>query len=510
MKATSLLLSFILAFTTVYSKAVDININDKIISEQLNVSEEDNSFELVKSNDYNFIYKFHCSDEGDYCEGIKNNLEFAFMTISNAFEIYQPIVFEVFVDDLIGKYKYTDDKLAGVFDLNYVPLKASESNSSTPYLYPQTLVKQLKLNKQPKYKKNDFIMIINNWASNPEKRNNEYRSLLTHELLHGLGFDSLASVSELNSNDNSGGPLVFNENAKYAIFPYVLPSFNEKLLEITDITEFKEQLDDSKVSQFLPFSVFDKNIVSLKSGEKIFEKLQSYYEEVSEKCLDGTPLTLKDLNDKYRSSCFSKLSNKTQEIVTSIIKENYFEHHTLGILTNDGDMVPLQTMDNTYVPGSSVIHTANPLYDKASDLMREGNLDSLNELMNNSTGIVKKEAILKYYDDNYILYFSDEDNFTVEEMLEFLPNNEKHPLIGEGIIKILKTFGWTEKGKKESTETYYLDESFDIPEANGFEYLRKKTYEIEAEILKNPFKYIIQKLKNVFNKIIESIESIFH
>jgi len=91
MKATSLLLSFVLAFQTVYSKAVDINTNDinsKIVSEQLNVSEEDNSFELIKSQNYNFVYKFHCSDKEDYCNEIKNDLEFAFKTTSNVFGKY--------------------------------------------------------------------------------------------------------------------------------------------------------------------------------------------------------------------------------------------------------------------------------------------------------------------------------------------------------------------------------------------------------------------------------------
>jgi len=326
-------------------------------------------------------------------------------------------------------------------------------------------------------------MIINNWNSVPENQNKELRDLLTHEIFHGLGFTSLAKASELKSNDvlsisDPSGMIPFNEAAKYAIFPYVLPSFSEKLMEITDIFEYMEKLPNSEISQFLPFSVFDKNIVSLKTGEKIFDKLQSYHKEVSEKCLDGTPLSLIDLNDEYRSDCFSKLSNKTQEIITNIVKENYFEHHTLGILTSDGERVPLQTMDGMYNPESSVCHITNPLYDKSYDLMREGNFDSLNEIASNTTGTFKREAILKYYDDNYLLYFSDEDGFTVEELLNLLPNDKKHPLVGNGIIKIMKTLGWTEKGKKKSNKTYYLDKSFNIPEANGFEYNSKIPFDI--------------------------------
>jgi len=144
-----------------------------IASEQLNVPEEDNSFELVESKEYNFIYKLHCHNN---CEKIKDDLNFAFNTTSNAFEIYQPVVFEVYAEDLTSKYNFSNNVLAEVLDTNYVPLKTSRSKSSAPYLYPQALAKQLKLNKQPKYKKNDFIMLINTNNSTLQL-NNDLRSL---------------------------------------------------------------------------------------------------------------------------------------------------------------------------------------------------------------------------------------------------------------------------------------------------------------------------------------------
>jgi len=84
MKTTSILLSLALAFKTIYSKAIDINTN--FVSEQLNVPEEDNSFELVESKEYNFIYKLHCQNN---CEKIKDDLNFAFNTTSNAFGKYR-------------------------------------------------------------------------------------------------------------------------------------------------------------------------------------------------------------------------------------------------------------------------------------------------------------------------------------------------------------------------------------------------------------------------------------
>jgi len=370
-------------------------------------------------------------------------------------------------------------------DSNYVPLKTSGNESTAPYLYPQALVKQLKLNKEPKYKKNDFIMVIDNGKSNPQSESKELRRLIIHEIFHGLGFMSLASVKKLTDNDvyniyNPGEPLQFNETDRYAILPYTVPSFSQKLLDITDGEEYLDQLINTEISKFMPFSVFDKNIVSLKSGEKLFDDLEFYYKEASQKCLpkNGSPLLLKESTDKKISDCFESISSETQEIITRNIRDHYFEPQTLGILTDDGETVPLQTMGYLYVPGSSVSHIANPLYDLIFTKLIQYGPEAVKNYYDETTEKLRKEYVLEYYDDNYILYFSDEDDLTFDEMLQLLPNNEYHPLIGEGIIKIMKTLGWTEKGEQKSNETYYLDESLDIPESNNFEYMFKRRYEI--------------------------------
>jgi len=367
-------------------------------------------------------------------------------------------------------------------DANYVPLKTSKSKSAAPYLYPQSLVKQLKLNKQPKYKKNDFLMIINNSS---DLKNNELRSILTHEIIHGLGFMSLAPVgrvtdSDVVSIDNSLGQLIYNETDKYIIFPYTVASYSKKLLDITDEEEYMKQLYNTKLSKFMPFSIFDKYIVSLESGKRLFEDLKFYYKEVSKKCLPkkGSSLLLKDSSDKNLGECFDSLSSKTKNIITSNIKKYYFKAHSLSIVTKDGEKVPLQTLEGSYASGSSVVHPNNPLYDLLFSKIKENGPDAIYDFINVSTEKFKNELVEEYYDDNYVLYFSDDDNFTVEEMLKLLPNNPDHPLIGNGIVKVMKTLGWNEKGKRRSSKTYYLDESFNIPESNSFEYIFKKRYEI--------------------------------
>ncbi len=78
MKTTSILLSFALAFKAIYSRAIDNNQN--------NIKNGD-SFEMVKNK--NYVYKFHCSDEKQYCDKLKNDIDFAFNTISNALGKYK-------------------------------------------------------------------------------------------------------------------------------------------------------------------------------------------------------------------------------------------------------------------------------------------------------------------------------------------------------------------------------------------------------------------------------------
>ena len=371
-------------------------------------------------------------------------------------------------------------------DTNYVPLKTSRSKSSAPYLYPQALAKQLKLNKQPKYKKNDFIMLINTNNSTLQL-NNDLRSLVTHEIFHGLGFYSLTSVAKLTEgNANSAGnPGAYELNGtdKYAIFPYTVPSFSEKLSEITNVEEYMTELNNSEISKFMPFSIFDKNIVFLESGERLFNDLKFYYKEVNQKCTpkDGSPLLLKESTIQSFNDCYGSLNSETQETITRIIEDNYFKSHAIGILTKDGDMIPLQTGDETYSPGSSVSHINNPLYDEAAKAISEGRMEYLFSLYDLTTGKFNKEAVSQFYDGDYLLYTAEDNNLTVEEMIELLPNNPDHPLVGDGIVKIMKTLGWTEKGKKKSNRTYYLDESFEIPEANNFVYRTKRM----SEILKN-------------------------
>jgi len=484
MKVSTLLISAALAFKAIYSKAIDET--DSVIAEQIDVVKGDDSVDVINSN--NFIYKFHCSDEEDYCKKVKNNLDFAFNTLSNTFEIYEPIVLEVYVDDITlnySQYGLAAAMLAAVIDPNFVPLKTSKKSSSIPYLYPQALVKQLKLNKEPDYKKNDFVLVINNCNSIPEFRNNEIRSILIHEILHGLGFLSSTKVINL---DNVNNPTVnFDNNSTYAFLPYVTPFYNEKMLEINDVQEYSSELLNTELSKFTPFSSFDKYIVSIETGKKIFEGLKSYYEELNKNCLptDGAPFTYQNFTTIFIKECFgNNLSSKTQEKIADVI-ENYFKFNSLGFLTKDGEIIPLQTFNGMYTSASSVSHPTNPVYNLINEKKDDPDF-SVEDIMNVNNGIFNLDVILENYDENFILYYADQDNFTVEEMMELLPNNKKHPLIGDGIVKVMQTLGWTTKGEKRSKSVYYVDESIEIPEAGNFEFQIKKMYELLGPLQLTP------------------------
>jgi len=492
MKTTAILLTVALAFKTIYSRAIFDNLNEynTQLNNQFNNTKVDDPFEIVKND--KFVYRFHCSEEKSVCDGFKNDLDFAFKTISNTFEIYQPISFEVFVDDVTLKYGL-GETLAAVMDTNFIALRATNKKSAAPYLYPQALVKQLKLDKKIKYKQNDFTLVINNCNSLPQYKNNEIRSIMTHEIFHGLGFVSIASISKLTEGNesavNKNGEILFNENDQYTILPRIVPAYSKNVLQITDEKEYVKALLNTQVKTFTPFSVFDKYLISTKTGERIFKDIPFFYREANKRCFpkDGSALLLRNASDKYLSDCYNKLTPKTQQIITRITKDNFFDVDTLGIKTIDGDIVTLQTMLERYIPGSSVSHMNNPLYDEYYKRVREYGKSSeqVKEMFDSVKKTFKLDYVLKYYDENYILYFSDEDDFTVEQMLEKLPNNEKHPLIGEGIVKIMRTIGWTEKGRKRNTKLHYTDATLNFPDSKGYEYLYKRKYEISEKNKKN-------------------------
>jgi len=471
MRISTILLSVVLSFNTIYSKAID---NDAYLKGiQKDVIMQDDFLEIIHDKNGNFINKFHCSNERKFCEKIKNDLDYAFDTFSNALEIYQPIVFETFIDDLS---RYGLGVASGaIVDKNVIALKSSNDPSSPPIMYHQALVKQLKLNKEPDYKKNDFVMIINN-STSKYNEDRELRPLLIHEMLHGLGFLSQIELKKLDNDETIKfldlDPIVKEENSQYSVYPNYFPSYSNKLSEISNGQEYMDELNNSKVLKFNPLSVYDKNIVSLKTGEKIFENLQSFYKEINDKCLPKDGLEFKNINNKFYKECFEKLNIDTQNNITHVVEDYYYKGNSLGILTKDGDVVPIQTLEGRFLLGSSIHHPRSSIIEEYYNaIVIKNDASEFVDLIDSKTGKLTNQAAKEKYDGNFVLYYVGFDDLTFEEKLEVAAkNNNKYGLIGDGIVKVLKTLGWTVKGEKRSDDIYYVDEGFNIPESSAFEY----------------------------------------
>jgi len=88
----------------------------------------------------------------------------------------------------------------------------------------------------------------------------------------------------------------------------------------------------------------------------------------------------------------------------------------------------------------------------------------------------KEINIYDYYDENFIMYYNGLDKyFSDDYMLKTVNKNSKHWLIGNGIINILKTIGWTEKGKTRLDNIYYIDDDFEYPKQRSHE-IRRMLY----------------------------------
>jgi len=336
-------------------------------------------------------------------------------------------------------------------------------------------------------------MVINNWNSFPQLKNNELRSLLLHELMHGLGFISNLSLLKLDNDTTDvdvekyiADPMIYEEGDVYAIFTNPILNFSDHLKDINDITEYIDQLKQTEITQFYPLSIFDKNFVSLETGERLFDRLPFFYEEINQKCLpnDGTSMLYTKLTNKFGKDCIEKLGKETQDGVTSIAKNYFFKANTIGILTTDGEIVPIQTVDGVFFPGSSINHPRSTYVEKFYfDLYKQNYTEEVVatfDMEEVAKGLLalNKETIAKYYDGNFMLYMSDIDNLTVEEMLETVAKDNKYGLIGDGIFKVMTTLGWTEKGEPRIEEVFTVDESLYIPEAKAFENLMMRKFDL--------------------------------
>jgi len=470
MKFSNILLTAVLAFKFVYAKEN---------TDVLNQYEE-----KIETKD--FHYTFHCLDNyNDSCNAIKKDFVDALNILSNTFEFKEPVTFEVFVDDL-SKYGF-GHSTGGTMDINYIVLKKKSSENKDnipPYLYTQALAKQLNIENGSKieYKAQDFVMALNNFKMDPERFANfekkRYSRLIVHEIIHAMGFTNIEVVAQLKDTEDMiklTSSYLKNDGSKsFKYIPNVLTETDwQQLSKISKLEDYTSALYESKFIGMSPLTVFAKNIVDVKTKERIFKDLGFYYKEFD--CIKDQEdvEAVKDIVEKHLLECYKKLNEKTKETVTRIAMNYFLKSNSIGFLTDAGTILPLQTFENMFHPGSSIAHIQFDKYDE----IREDPEKKTEFLKGN---FITKENISKYYNQEALMYYTQGDSISNEEFLETVAKSNTHGLIGPGMVEAMKTLGWTEKGGKENTsDVYFVDENeITYPEQNSFKYVNMKLYEI--------------------------------
>ncbi|ORX80104.1 hypothetical protein BCR32DRAFT_327831 [Anaeromyces robustus] len=443
MKVLNILYSAALAIKAVSSWVINKSFDEE------SIMKIENNLETIEINDNeNFIYKIHCfKNNMKECNIIKNNLSNTLDILSNTLEFYQPIVFEAYIDDFT---LYDMTGLGGgiTFDINSIPLRLTNNTSSPPYVFPQALAKQLNLNKQPKFKKNDFILLISTRVCS-----SDLSRILLHEIFHGLGFQTQFSLIYENEESNNN-----------LLIPVSLYNSNNDLKNKKSKEELDEAYENINISGFSPMTIFEKHIVDINTKKPIYENLTFLY-KIFNQCLKDK-VKLKDLDYDTYLKCYKTTMNHTLVNEVLNISKNYLlKSQSIGFLTNEDDTILLKTFDNSFDEGSSVCHT---------DTIK--NYNDPEEVENN----IGEENISKYFDENFIMYYKQFDDLPMETIIKSIINDENHNnVIGKGILDILKTLGWIEKGKERDVNNiYYLAEDIDLPEENEFEeyYMNVKVF----------------------------------
>jgi len=459
MRISSILLSIIFTLKCVKSNAVDNN-EETIKKCEGDVNKEDKLYEI--SND-NFQTKFHCINLcNNECNNFKDKINLSFDILSNTFEFKKPVVFESYYLSVNDTSLFENEFLGLNVDKNYIPLRTSTNSTEAPYSYPQALAKQLNLKGNPNFRKNDFSIIFNyDKVSNmPQSYPLEY--LIIHEMMHGMGFTITSKFFNYEFPDKS-----FRNRDNYNLDDYnkyfkggkYLPceishydSYNVD--EIKSLDELKK-LDSSHRNQnFYPLTVFEKNIVDIKDKKYIFRDFENLYSEFDKLSQNKETKDETSLNELYKET-YDKLNSDTKNSITDIYQNYLIKAQSIGILTKENEVIPLFTQNEWYEGNKEIIHTPSKYYEVITK-----NLDTEGD---GEIPVIMESNYSEYYDENMLMIPGIEYEEAIIAINEYRKKS-KHDVIGKGIVDIMKTLGWTEKGEKFSDEVYYVAEDTEIPE----------------------------------------------
>lgn len=350
-------------------------------------------------------------------------------------------------------------------DKNYVPLRTSTNSTEAPYSYTQALAKQLNIKGNPTFKKNDFSIVFNydEISHMPQSYPLEY--LIVHEMMHGMGFTITSKFFNYefpNKNFKNRDNIDLDDYNKYykggKYLPCEISHYDSHNVDDLKTLEELKKLESSRKNQnFYPLTVFEKNIVDLKNKKYIFRNFENLYKEFNE--LSQNKVTNDDasLNDLYKET-YDKLSSDTRDSITETYLNYLIKSSSIGILTKENEVVPLFTQNEWYEGSKEIIHTPSKYYE-----MMTKNLDTEGDEGHGEIPVIKEDNYSEYYDENMLMIPGIEGEEAILAMNEYRKKS-KHDIIGQGIVDIMKTLGWTEKGENFSDEVYYVAEDIEIPE----------------------------------------------
>ncbi|KAL6612936.1 hypothetical protein U3516DRAFT_751136 [Neocallimastix sp. 'constans'] len=398
----------------------------------INPNEEENENQYRVPLEQPFEVEYQCLNDEKYCNRIKSSFEKVPGYFTRALDIYTPIKLRINIFSFSNSEKRrTSNALAVTTPPPYLVLK--DSINGWPFSYPLTLIKQLNTDVKIQYSPGDDDYDIEIDVNTDQMGDYEYfTGMLAHEILHGMGIYYLIQpLSSMLPN--------FNVTSKIIVPP----------LNVVE-TENSEYDNEIEIKSFLPPSVYEKNFVDLEKMVKFNGSLSEnyyffnddYYRAVKDISLDYNihqPIQLetekeqlKQLNDTlYNWEGYQEANDFYQASISS---------SSIGFLTKEGDIIKLQTYENEYTGDFFHVSTAYECESKEKCTVEE-----------------KTDQHKLQYGPNFVMlskyYLLD---LTAEQKIELCSPNNTYGLLGDGLVHILTTLGWTEKGHQPNTKLYYV------------------------------------------------------
>eukprot|EP00833_Pecoramyces_ruminatium_P004523 jgi/Orpsp1_1/1178555/evm.model.c7180000065824.1 len=460
---------FVLVKLTI-SKKIFINNEDKYF----NYSKTNDIDNLINKNEKNHIkykrstlyknFDYEIIDDY-YYSNVKESLTSAINSLSNAFEIYETIKIKIVIDNLYKYYKNVDKPQVQCLDVNFVALKTKNDENISPYYYPQALAKQLNTYGDFPYQDYDFVLLIDENSNYMD--GNELKFEILHEMLHCLGFGPSSSIKDIYKPSN-----VFdvNNKDKFRYVPdFVVNNNCDTIVDMEDSYDVYNYLKNRVVIGYKPLSVYEKNLVDRNTGKRIFEDLDFLYKDIN--CYNN-PITLDELN---YTDCIKSLPSTTQQQLSDIRSNYYIKSESVGFLTSNNKIIPIQTFDDIYSMRQSLIHIEikNNEYIKHPESYYYDEIDI-------------ETNYQEFTDENLLMYFKNIIPFDKYNIYLNVTANNRYGLISRDIISIMETMGWTEKGKTRlNTTTYYFDKNVPHSRSCVFEFQQRKYAIVQSSSIRN-------------------------